>query len=211
MPRAWHASAMSIAYSAKITGSLYVNATLRAARPLRRACDRLGRRLVHQRVHLARLRDVPVLAELAREVAARGAERQHARAGIEVIERLLLDRIDAEAGRRARRSSAPSRRLRAGARSRRRAGPRAAGSRADRGRTGCARRRVDATSGPDENSWAQRRRFRLALLPLGDRIAREAQVARPEVLAQSGLVLERGENGQVSGRVSQTCGRNVAR
>src|SRR3954470_3884777 len=29
MPRPWHASAASIAYSAKITGSLYVKATLR--------------------------------------------------------------------------------------------------------------------------------------------------------------------------------------
>ena len=42
MPSAWHASAASIAYSAKITGSLYVKATLlRAgcAAPLR---DRLA-------------------------------------------------------------------------------------------------------------------------------------------------------------------------
>src|ERR1700712_1519526 len=29
MPRSWHASAASIAYSAKMTGSLYVKATLR--------------------------------------------------------------------------------------------------------------------------------------------------------------------------------------
>src|SRR5206468_10583777 len=47
---------------------------------------------------LARLGDVPVLAELAAEVAAGGAERQDRRAGVEVIERLLLDRVDAEAG-----------------------------------------------------------------------------------------------------------------
>src|SRR5512141_464569 len=32
MPSAWQASAVSIAYSAKITGSLYVNATLRQSR-----------------------------------------------------------------------------------------------------------------------------------------------------------------------------------
>src|SRR5262249_32082542 len=43
------------------------------------------------------LGDVPVLAELAREVAPRGAERQDARAGVEVVERFLLDRVDAKA------------------------------------------------------------------------------------------------------------------
>src|SRR5207302_9672027 len=63
--------------------------------------DRLRARLVLQLVHLARLGDVPVLAELAREVAARGAEGKDARAGIEVVERLLLDRVDAEARRAA--------------------------------------------------------------------------------------------------------------
>src|SRR4030095_7180207 len=40
---------------------------------------------------------VPVLAELARQVAARGTEREHRRSREEVIERLLLDGIDAEA------------------------------------------------------------------------------------------------------------------
>src|SRR6185436_1141748 len=65
------------------------------AERLRGARDRLGRCLVGERVHLARLRDVPVLTELAREVAARGPERQHRRSGEEVIERLLLDRVDA--------------------------------------------------------------------------------------------------------------------
>jgi hypothetical protein len=53
--------------------------------------------LVHQPVHLAALGDVPVLAELAGQVAARGAEAEHAAAGQEVVERLLLDRVDAEA------------------------------------------------------------------------------------------------------------------
>ena len=72
-----------------------------AARPRGRSGDRLGRRGIHQRVHLARLRDVPVLAELAGEVAAGRAERKDRRAGIEMIERLLLDRIDAEARRAA--------------------------------------------------------------------------------------------------------------
>ena len=50
-----------------------------------------------QPVHLARLGDVPVLAELAGQVAAGGAEREHAGARVEVVERLLLDRVDAEA------------------------------------------------------------------------------------------------------------------
>src|SRR5437867_11111842 len=46
-----------------------------------------------------RLADVPVLAELAAEVAARRPEGEDARAGKEVVERLLLDGIDGEAGR----------------------------------------------------------------------------------------------------------------
>ena len=72
-----------------------------AAAPLRGPRDRLGRGLVLQAVELARLGDVPVLAELAGEIAAGGAERQHRRAGQEVVQRLLLDRIDAEPGRAA--------------------------------------------------------------------------------------------------------------
>src|SRR5262249_39763463 len=47
--------------------------------------------------HLARLGDVPVLAELAGKVAAGGAEGKDARARIELVERLFLHRIDAEA------------------------------------------------------------------------------------------------------------------
>src|SRR5262249_7360321 len=50
-------------------------------------------------VDLARLADVPVLAELAGQVAAGGAEREDRGAGQEVVQRLLLDRIDAEAAR----------------------------------------------------------------------------------------------------------------
>jgi hypothetical protein len=46
-------------------------------------------------------RDVPVLAKLTGEVAARGTERQHGRAGQEVVEGLLLDRVDAEPRRAA--------------------------------------------------------------------------------------------------------------
>ena len=59
----------------------------------------LGRRAVGQRVHFPRLAHVPVLAELAGEVAARGAERQHAGARVEMVERFLFDRIDTESRR----------------------------------------------------------------------------------------------------------------
>ena len=54
---------------------------------------------LRQPVDLPRLGDVPVLAEPARQVAARGSEGQHRAAGQEVIERLLLDRIHAEPAR----------------------------------------------------------------------------------------------------------------
>src|SRR5207244_11639693 len=60
--------------------------------------DFVRARLVLQAVHLARFQDVPVLAELARQVAARGAEGQDAGPRIKVVERLLLDRVDAEPG-----------------------------------------------------------------------------------------------------------------
>ncbi len=69
-----------------------------AAARRRRFRDRRRRGFVRQAVHVARLGDIPVLAELAREVAARGAEGQDARAGIELVERLFLHRIDAESG-----------------------------------------------------------------------------------------------------------------
>ena len=48
-------------------------------------------------VELARLADVPVLAEPASEIAAGGAEGQHAGAGMEMVERFLLDGINAKA------------------------------------------------------------------------------------------------------------------
>ncbi|HEY2370293.1 MAG TPA: AmmeMemoRadiSam system radical SAM enzyme [Polyangiaceae bacterium] len=51
-----------------------------------------------QPVPLPRLRDVVVLAEAAAEIAAGRAEGKHRRAGIEVVQRLLFDRIDAETG-----------------------------------------------------------------------------------------------------------------
>ena len=59
--------------------------------------NRLRLRLGLHRVHLAALRGVVVLAEIAGQIAARRAERQHRRAGQEMVQRLLLDRIDAEA------------------------------------------------------------------------------------------------------------------
>src|SRR5262249_49686591 len=60
--------------------------------------DLVGSGPVGEPVLLARLRDVPVLAEPAAEVAAGGAKREHAGPGVEVVERLLLDGIEAEAG-----------------------------------------------------------------------------------------------------------------
>src|SRR6185503_222462 len=69
-----------------------------AAARNRRLRDRVRRGFVGEPVHVARLGDVPVLAELAGEIAARGAERKNARAGIEMVERFLLHRVDAETG-----------------------------------------------------------------------------------------------------------------
>src|SRR4029077_2235043 len=57
------------------------------------------RRLIGEGVELARLADVPVLAELAGQVAAGGPERQQRGARQEVVQRLLLDRIDTEPAR----------------------------------------------------------------------------------------------------------------
>ena len=54
-----------------------------------------------QRVHFARFAHVPVLAELAGEVAAGGTEREHGGAGKKMVERFFLDRVDAEAARAA--------------------------------------------------------------------------------------------------------------
>src|SRR5581483_6362032 len=72
-----------------------------ATETLRRMRDGLRRRAVLQRVPFARLADIPVLAELAREIAAGGPERQDGGAGEKMIERFFLDRIDAEAARAA--------------------------------------------------------------------------------------------------------------
>ena len=54
-----------------------------------------------QGVDLARLGDVPVLAEAASKVAARRAEGEHRGARQEMVERLLLDGVHAEARRAA--------------------------------------------------------------------------------------------------------------
>src|SRR5262249_8192569 len=64
----------------------------------RRLRDCLRRGAVLHAIKRARFRNVPVLAELAGQVATRRAEGQHRRAGEKVIERLLLNRIDAKAG-----------------------------------------------------------------------------------------------------------------
>src|SRR5438132_14396228 len=57
----------------------------------------LGTGSVGERVHLAGLGHVPVLAELAGEIASGRAEREHTRPRQEMIERLLFDGIDAKA------------------------------------------------------------------------------------------------------------------
>jgi hypothetical protein len=56
----------------------------------------LRRGRVRQRVGLPRLTNVPILAELARQVAPRRPEREYRSAGVKVVQRLLLDRIHAE-------------------------------------------------------------------------------------------------------------------
>jgi hypothetical protein len=60
--------------------------------------DGVGCSLIAQPIHVTRLADVPVLAKLAGEITASGAERKNARAGIEMIQRLFLNGIDAKAG-----------------------------------------------------------------------------------------------------------------
>src|SRR6266571_6990082 len=87
-----------------VVGERHAAATQRRGR-LREQTRRGG---VRKRVDLPGLRDVPVLAEPAGEVAARGAERQHRRARQEVVKWLLLYRIDAKpAGTSIRRQHDP--------------------------------------------------------------------------------------------------------
>src|SRR6185436_1011074 len=77
-----------------------------AAAPVveRGARELLRARRIGQGVHVARLGDVPVLAELAGEVAARRSEREDARTGVEMVERLLFHRVDAKTRRTSVRS-----------------------------------------------------------------------------------------------------------
>jgi hypothetical protein len=72
-----------------------------AAQLLRRPCDDLRQRLIREGVDLARLADVPVLAEPAAQVATRGAEGEDRGPGQEVVQRLLLDGVNAIAARTA--------------------------------------------------------------------------------------------------------------
>ena len=60
--------------------------------------DVLRHGLLGEAICLAALADVPVLAELAGQVAAGSAEGERAAAGVEVVERFLFDRVDAKAG-----------------------------------------------------------------------------------------------------------------
>ena len=69
-----------------------------AAELLGGAGDILGRGRVAQQLDLAQLGDGPVLAELTAQVAAGRAERENRGPRIELVERLLFDGIDAEAG-----------------------------------------------------------------------------------------------------------------
>ena len=59
--------------------------------------NRIGRGGFAEPLNLARLGDIPVLAELAAQVTAGRAEGEHAGARIKMIQRLLFDRVDAEA------------------------------------------------------------------------------------------------------------------
>ena len=61
--------------------------------------DLLGRRRLARVLVELRLADVPVLAELAPEIAARGAEGEHSLTRQEVVQGLLLDRVGGEARR----------------------------------------------------------------------------------------------------------------
>ena len=68
-----------------------------AAQLTGRVGDGLRGRLIRQGVELAGFGDVPVLTEATSEVAASRPKRQHRGPRIEVVQRLLLDGVDAEA------------------------------------------------------------------------------------------------------------------
>src|SRR5262249_68672 len=69
-----------------------------AAAAHRRISNRFRRGHILNPVEIAGFGDVPVLTELAGQVASRGAKRQDRRAWQEMIERLFLDWIDAKSG-----------------------------------------------------------------------------------------------------------------
>jgi hypothetical protein len=58
--------------------------------------DACGTRLVLEPVHLAGLGNIPVLAELAGQIAARRTEREHTAAGVKVIQGFFLDGVNAK-------------------------------------------------------------------------------------------------------------------
>ena len=67
-----------------------------AARAQRSLGNSFRRRFMTQSLDLARFRDIPVLAEFAAQIAARCSERQDRRARKKMIERFLLDGVDAK-------------------------------------------------------------------------------------------------------------------
>jgi len=75
-----------------VVGKCHAPASPRA----RGLCDGFGIAGRGQAIRVPRFGDVPILAELAAEVAARRAEAEHPAAREEVIEGLFLDRIDAK-------------------------------------------------------------------------------------------------------------------
>src|SRR5215831_4681794 len=66
------------------------------AEPLRGECDLLRRRSIGELVPFARLGDIPVLTKPATEITSGCAEREHAASWQKVIQRFLLNRIDAK-------------------------------------------------------------------------------------------------------------------
>src|SRR6516162_11406162 len=90
----------------------------------------------------------------------------------------------------ARRSSGPFHRLRAFARSRRRAAPRAICSRADRRRIGSGRLEPCASSRQDGVQTSLHRLCKFGLAPFGGLVSIETDFIRPEIVRQPGLQLE---------------------
>lgn len=93
IPCSRQAFAVSIAYSAH-TGVVVGECDAATLISLRSHGDRLRGCLIAEFGDLARFADIPILAELATEVAASGTKGQNAGAWIEVIQGFLLDRID---------------------------------------------------------------------------------------------------------------------